>query len=195
MTWYFPDRTIKVKSQKSYEDNYVLSSPNVRAICMYSTDIVFEETFAQTDFVVVSCAVRGLNECYSPVVSNWQTRVCDIPSAHLQASKLAIDKTYAQSRSLFLQLWPALFKGWVCFTPLLFRSDNAGCTLFQARAFWARLLVFKATFVETVFAVVNCAVVGLSVFYSLVLTRSLMFLQLWLLGHSDECICIKLERW
>jgi len=61
MTWYFPDRTIKVKSQKSCEDNYVLSSPNVSAIYMYSTALVFEETFAQTAFVVVSCAVPGLN--------------------------------------------------------------------------------------------------------------------------------------
>ena len=36
MTWHFPDRAIKVKSQKSYEDNSVLSSPNVRAIQMFS---------------------------------------------------------------------------------------------------------------------------------------------------------------
>jgi len=33
MTWHFPDRAIKVKSQKNYEDNYVLSSPKVCALC------------------------------------------------------------------------------------------------------------------------------------------------------------------
>jgi len=51
------------------------------------------------------------------------------------------------------------------------------CTLFLAHT-WARLLVFKKTFVQTVFAVVNCAVVGLSVFYYLVLRCSLICLQL-----------------
>jgi len=37
-------------------------------------------------------------------------------------------------------------------------------------AFWARLLVLKEAFMQTVFAVVNCAFVKLCVFYSLVLT-------------------------
>jgi len=40
MTWHFPDRAIKVKSQKRYEDTYVLSSPKACAICMYSTALV-----------------------------------------------------------------------------------------------------------------------------------------------------------
>jgi len=62
----------------------------------------------------------------------------------------------------------------VYFTPLLFLSDNSGCVLFQAHTF-VRLLVFKQTFIQTVFAVVNCAIVGLSVFYSLVLTCNLIF--------------------
>ena len=69
-------RAMKVKSQKSYEDNYVLSSANVCAICMYSN------TFVHTAFAVVSCAVPVLSAFYSPVVSILQTRVCDIPSAH-----------------------------------------------------------------------------------------------------------------
>jgi len=34
---------------------------------MYSTALVFEETFAKTAFAVVSCAVPGLSEFYSPV--------------------------------------------------------------------------------------------------------------------------------
>jgi len=34
---------------------------------MYSTALIFEETFAQTVFAVVSCAVPGLSEFYSPV--------------------------------------------------------------------------------------------------------------------------------
>jgi len=32
-----------------------------------STALVFEETFAQTAFAVVNCAVAGLSEFYSPV--------------------------------------------------------------------------------------------------------------------------------
>jgi len=100
------------------------------------------------------------------------------------ARKLVIGR----SRSLFLQLWPALFHGWMHFPSLLFRSRNSGCALFEAHTFWARLLIFKETCVETVFAVVNCAVLGLSVFDSLVLTWSLIILQLCLLGRSVECI-------
>jgi len=34
---------------------------------MHSTALVFEETFAQAAFAVLSCAVPGLNEFYSPV--------------------------------------------------------------------------------------------------------------------------------
>ena len=41
---------------------------------------------------------------------------------------------------------------------------------------------------QTVSVVVICAVVGLSVFYCLVLTCSLIFLQLSSLGRSVECI-------
>ena len=37
--------------------------------CMYLTALVFEEAFAKTVFAVVSCAVRGLIEFHSPVVS------------------------------------------------------------------------------------------------------------------------------
>jgi len=57
MTWHFPESAIKVKSQKSYEDNYVLFSTNVCAMNMFSTALVFEEIIAQTAFAVVSCAV------------------------------------------------------------------------------------------------------------------------------------------
>jgi len=73
--------------------------------CMYSTALVCEETFAKTTFAVVSCAVPGLIEFYSPVAFIWQqTSVCDIPGGHLQGSKLVIVKTFSQSRSLFLKL-------------------------------------------------------------------------------------------
>jgi len=58
MTWHFPDRAIKVKSHKKQEDNYVLSSPKVcawnDAHLMYSTALVFEETFAQIAFAVAT---------------------------------------------------------------------------------------------------------------------------------------------
>ena len=38
-------------------------------MCMCSTALLFEETFAKTAFAVVICAVTGLSELYSPVVS------------------------------------------------------------------------------------------------------------------------------
>jgi len=79
MTWHFPDRAFKAKSQKRYEDTYVFSSPKACAICMYLTAHVLEETLAQTAFAVVSRADPGMSEFYSPVASIWQTRVCDIP--------------------------------------------------------------------------------------------------------------------
>ena len=85
--------------------------------------------------------------------------------ATLQGSKLVINKTFAQSRSFFLQLWPSLFQGWVYFTPL-FRSSKSEGVAFEAHTSWARLILFKETFVQIVFAVGNCAVVALSVFYS-----------------------------
>jgi len=206
--WNWTSRDIfQTKSQKSYKDNCVLSSPNVCAICMYvgySTALVFEETFAQVAFAIVSCAVSGLNEFYTLVSSIWQTLLPSKPgcatfqSHTCRARKLVIDKILTRNRSLFLQLWPALFQGWVYFTALLFWSCDSGCALFEAHTLWARLLVFKDTFVQTVFAVLNGAVVGLSVFYSLVSTCRLIFLQFWLLGRGVECILhlhFKLERW
>jgi len=47
-------------------------------------------------------------------------------------SKLVIDETIAQSRSLFLQLWASLFQCWINFTPMLLLSDKPGCAMFQA---------------------------------------------------------------
>jgi len=44
--------------KNSYKDTYVLSSLKVFAICIYLTALVFEETFAQTAFAVVSCELR-----------------------------------------------------------------------------------------------------------------------------------------
>jgi len=150
----------------------------------------------QKNFV---CAVPRLSEFYSPVVCSWQTRVCDVPGAHQQGSKLVIDKTIAQSRSLFLLWWPALFQGWVHFTPFLFRASNPGCTVSEAHAPPGLDYSYsKRHSMQIVFAVENCAVVGLTVFYSLTLTCRLMFLQLWLLGRSVECILhlhFKLEHW
>jgi len=162
---------------------------------------VFEEIFAQTAFAVVS----WLCQCwvnFTPLLLLSDKPGCATFQAHTcRSRKLVIDKAFAlaQNRSLFLQLQPTLFQGWVYFTPLLLWFSNPGCALFEAHT-WARLLVFKETFIQTVFAVVNCAVLGLSlsVFYSSVLTCNLIFLQLWLLGRSFECILhlhFKLERW
>jgi len=56
---------------------------------------------------------------------------------------------------------------------------NPVCSPFKARTFSARML-FDETFARSdVFAVLNCPVVVLSVFYSIILRRSLIFLQLW----------------
>ena len=62
--------------KKSNKDNYVLSSPKVCAIWTYPTRMLsYLETFAKTAFAVVSCAVPGLSEFYSPVASIWQKGV------------------------------------------------------------------------------------------------------------------------
>ena len=81
MTWHFPDRAIKVKSQKIYKDTYVISSLKVCAICMYLTALVFEKTFAQTTLPVVSRAVPGLSEFYSLLLLSDKPR-CATFQAH-----------------------------------------------------------------------------------------------------------------
>ena len=96
---------------------------------------------------------------------------------------------------VLLQLWAVLFQGWLGLLPCLFISTNPGFALFRAHTFCARLRVFKETPVQTVFAVVHSAVAELNVFLLSVLTCSLIFLQLWLLGRSFEplsvfCTCI-----
>ena len=69
-------------------------------------------------------------------------------------------------RKLFLQLWAALFHGWVNFTPLLLLSDKPGCTTLQAHICRVRKLVTDKAEPQLIFAVVICAVPGLSAFYS-----------------------------
>ena len=49
----------------------------------------------------------------------------------------------------------------------------------QLHTFNAQLPVFKETLVQPDFVVVNCSEVVMSVFHSPVLTRNLLFLQLW----------------
>jgi len=167
---------------------------------MYALDaLVFEETFAQTAAAVVSCAVSRLSEFYSPVASVWHTRVRDIPSAHLQGSKPCNCQDIRAEPQLISAVVTCAVSGLsVCYFLVASIYSNPGCAVFEAHTFWVRLHVFKKIFVQIVFAVVNCAVIGLSVFYSLVLTCNLIFLQLWLLGHSVECILhlhFELELW
>ena len=121
MTWLFPGRAIKVKSQKRYENTYVFSSPKACAICVYSTALVLEETFAQTAFAVVSRAYPGMSEFYSPVASIWQTRMCDIPGAHLQGSKTCNGRDIRAEPQLVSSLVTCALSGlcpllqaWVC---------------------------------------------------------------------------------
>ena len=191
---------MKVKSQKSNKDNYVVSCPKVCTICtcvlncyrirrdIYTICFYCSELHcSRAEWILLPCLFLS------------DKLGCVTFQAHTgRAWKLVINKTFAHNPSLFLQLWPTLFQDWVYLTPVLFQSCSPGCALFEAYTFWARLLIFKETFVQTVFAVVNCAVVGLSVFYSLVLMCSLTFLQLWLLGHKVECILhlhFKFYRW
>jgi len=54
--------------------------------------------------------------------------------------------------------------------------------LVQRHTFNAQLLVFDVTLVQPYFAVENCSGVEMIVFHSPVLTRSLIFLQLWTAG-------------
>ena len=59
-----------------------------------------------------------------------------------------------------------------------FQSVNAGCSPYQLHTFSAGLL-FVETFAQPdVFALVKCPVAALDLFYSTVLMRSLIFLQL-----------------
>jgi len=63
----------------------------------------------------------------------------------------------------------------------LARFDLANCSVrqtVQPHTFYARLLVFDETLVKPHFAVVNCSDAVMTVVYSFVLTRSLIFLQL-----------------
>jgi len=50
----------------------------------------------------------------------------------------------------------------------------------QPNTFYAPLLVFDKTLAQSRFAVVNCSDVVMCVFYSPILTRSLIFFQLWI---------------
>ena len=49
----------------------------------------------------------------------------------------------------------------------------------QPHTFTAQLLLFDETLAQPDFIVVNCSDVEMSVFHSPILTRSLIFLQLW----------------
>ena len=61
----------------------------------------------------------------------------------------------------------------------------------QPHTFNVQLLVFDETLVQPQFAVVNCSDVGMSVFHSHVLTRSLIFCSYGLLCRSVEFIFLR----
>jgi len=70
----------------------------------------------QTAFAVVSCAVptSGAEWILLPCFLLSDKTGCTTFQAHIcRGRKLVIDKIFAQSRSLFLQLWASLFQGWV----------------------------------------------------------------------------------
>ena len=146
---------------RSRRTPWALDSPRIRrdicVNCFCSCDC--EMRCSRVEGILLTCLFLLCNL----TCATFQKHTC-------RFRKLVIHKTIVQSFSSFLQLWPALVQGWVHFTPLVFRSRNPGCALFQTHTFWSRQLVFTETFVQTVFAVVNWDVVGLSAFYSLVLT-------------------------
>ena len=132
------------------------------------------------------CAIRGLSRAVTSGVGQWcPAPLFEICSPHFTFGPLV--SLYIQNSRPILKMWsPLLVFGlsiWFLAPLLLNPGDGPGA---EARTFWARLLVFKATFVYTVLAVVNYVVIWLNVFYSLVLTCSLIFLQLWLLGPSVQ---------
>ena len=166
---------------------HLLDCSRIRRDICAKCFLSYESCCSRADWILLSCLfLSGKPRC-----GTFQAHTC-------RARKIVIDKTFGQGRTLFLQLWPALFQGWVYMTRLLFRSGNQGVrysrrTLSALDCSYSRWL-----FVQTVFAVANCAVVGLSVFYFSVLTCSLIFLQLWVLGGNFECILhlhFKLGRW
>ena len=91
-----------------------------------------EETFAQSAFEVVSRAYPGMSEFYSPVASIWQTRMCDIPGAHLQGSKTCNGQHIRAEPQLISSLVTCAVQGLSAFTPLLLRTRNPGFALFEA---------------------------------------------------------------
>ena len=92
------------------------------------------QTFAQTAFAVVSCAVPGLSEFYSPVASMLQIRVCDISGAHLQGSKTRNRQDIRAEPQLISAVASCAVPGLKVFYTLilLLRSSNPGCALFEA---------------------------------------------------------------
>jgi len=64
------------------------------------------------------------------------------------------------------------------FDPALDLANRGVHQAVQPHTFYAPLLVFDKTLVQPHFAVANCSDVVMSVFYSPVLIRSLLFLEL-----------------
>ena len=64
--------------------------------------LAFEETFAQSVSAVVACTVPGLSEFYFPV--SFDLATLDVRHSRRTPTglKLAIDKTFTQSRRAFL---------------------------------------------------------------------------------------------
>ena len=123
MTWHFPDRAIKVKSQKSYKDTCVLSSPKVCAIGMYSTALLFEETLANIAFAVVSCAVSR---------SEWILLPCCFYSTNqgVQQSRrtpAALENSQSTRNSR---------RTADCFCSCDLRCSWAGCILLSSSSIW-----------------------------------------------------------
>ena len=149
-------------------------------------------------FAVVSCAVPELSEFYSHVTSIWQTKVCDIPGAHLQGSEACNWQDIRAEPHLISAIATCAVTGLsVFYSPVASIQQCWVCAIWVAHLGSTKRFSKRHSF-RLFFAVAKCAVVGLSVFYCLVLTCNLIVLLLWLLGRSVECILhlyFNLEHW
>jgi len=169
MTWHFSDRAIKVKSQKNYKDAYVayfpVCSPKVCAVCMYSTALVFEENLRKLLWQLWAALLQGCVN-FTPLLLISDKPGCAIFQAHTyRARNYKSRRQSCRAEACFRSCEVRCSRAEYILFPCCSYLTNQGVR--YSRRIWVRLLILKETFMQAVFADVNCAVVGLSVFHSL----------------------------
>jgi len=192
-----PDRAINGISQARIE-RYLwtfnwFSEPYFKTLLLYFNllyldDFLIHHKFPVSFFdVAILGALEQLHTCacnmfiISSFVINWQFRRIDHNGSHKPVSVLSLsDRTYNShiiKNESFLAYFMRILNSCVVQQVQTF---NPRCPPSQSHTFSAQLL-FNETFAQSdVFAIVNCPVVTLSVFYSTVLMRGRMFLRLWI---------------